>query len=447
MSHPPETGAAAAAPPESGLERSLGPWMIWGLGVGYVISGEYFGWNLGLPEGGTYGMLAATALVTVMYVAFVLSYAEVACAVPRAGGAFVYADRAFGRDVGLLVGLAQLVEFVFAPPAIAAAIGAYFHLFVPEMPETLIAVGAYVLFVGLNIWGVKQSAIFELVVTVLAVAELLLFAGVALPHFDTARFVADPLPNGWAGVLPAIPFAIWFYLAIEGVANIAEEARDPQRDIPRGFLYAMGTLVGLAVLVFFAAVGVDGWHSVVFDAAGEAVDRPLPLALGRIVGENHPLYHLLVTVGLFGLVASFHGIILVAGRATLELGRYGVLPRVLGRTHATRHTPVPALLAVLAVGIAALLTGRTGEIITLSVFGALVLYIGAMASLFRLRRTEPELPRPYRAPLYPWLPALALVLALLCLVAVAVSAPRIGAVFVGLMAAGTALGHVLRDRD
>lgn len=429
---------------ETQLEKSLGPWMIWGLGVGYVVSGEYFGWNLGLPEGGTYGMLAATLLVTAMYVAFVLSYAEVACAIPRAGGAFVYAERAFGPRVGLLVGLAQWIEFAFAPPAIAAAIGAYFHLFAPDLPETGIAIVAYVLFVALNIWGVRQSAIFELFVTILAVAELLLFVGVALPHFDVARFSHDPLPNGWAGVIPAIPFAIWFYLAIEGVANLAEEARNPQRDISRGFLYAMGTLVVLALLVFFAAVGVDGWRAVVFDETGAAVDRPLPLALGHLVGLDHPLYHLLVTVGLFGLVASFHGIILIAGRATLELGRSGAFPALLGRTHAHRHTPVPALLTVLGVGIVALLTGKTGDIITLSVFGALVMYAAAMAALFRLRRSEPDLERPYRVPFYPWVPAVALVLALLCLVAVAISAPVIGAVFVGLLAVGTAVGTVLR---
>ena len=171
-------------PAENQLERSLGPLMIWGLGVGYVISGEYFGWNLGLEHGGPYGMLVATAIVTVMYVAFVLSYAEVACAIPRAGGVFVYADRAFGKDVGFLAGVAQLIEFVFAPPAIAFAIGAYFQNYMPGVPILVLAVGAYVTFTALNIWGVKHSAIFELVITVLAVGELLIFTGVTLPHFE-----------------------------------------------------------------------------------------------------------------------------------------------------------------------------------------------------------------------------------------------------------------------
>lgn len=438
--------SAPTAAETSKLERSLGPLMIWGLGVGYVISGEYFGWNLGLPHGGTYGMLAATAVVTVMYVCFVLGYAEIACAIPRAGGAFIYADRAFGRTVGFVVGLAQLIEFVFAPPAIAFAIGAYFNLFLPDVPPWAIAVAAYVLFTSLNIWGVKQSATFELLVTVLAVAELLIFAGVTLPHFDVARFTADPLPNGWGGVLPAIPFAIWFYLAIEGVANVAEEAKNPQRDIAVGFGSAMATLVVLALLTFFASVGVDGWRSIVYDAQGLEVDKPLPLALGHVVGQQHPLYHLLITVGLFGLVASFHGIILVAGRATLEFGRFGYLPRALGKTHPTRKTPVAALITNMLVGFVALATGHTGEIITLSVFGALTLYAASMAALFRLRRAEPALERPFRVPLYPLLPAIALVLALACLVAVAISSPSVGAVYLGLMLLGLLAFKLLAKR-
>ena len=430
---------------DSQLERSLSPLMLWGLGVGYVISGEYFGWNLGLAEGGTFGMLAATLLVTVMYVTFVLSYAEVSCSIPRAGGAFVYADRAFGKRIGFLVGMAQLVEFVFAPPAIAFAIGAYFNIFLPDVPAILFAVGAYIVFTALNIYGVRQSAIFELGVTILAVGELLLFAGLTLPHFSWAQFAAEPLieGRGWYGVLPAIPFAIWFYLAIEGIANVAEETRNPQKDLVFGFGSAMLTLVILALGTFVASVGVAGWRAVVF-VDGVAVDKPLPLALGRVVGEGHPLYHLLIGIGLLGLVASFHGIILVAGRATLEFGRFGYLPSVFGKTLPKRHTPAAALLLDMAVGFVALATGRTGDIIVLSVFGALTLYSASMLSLFRLRRQEPDLPRPFKAPFYPLLPAVALALSIFCLVAVTWYNLSIAVVYAAIMGLGFAAFSVLR---
>jgi ethanolamine permease len=260
-----------------GLKRSLGPLALWGLGVGYVISGEYFGWNLGLPRAGTYGMLAATLVVTVMYAAFVLSYAELACAIPKAGGAYVYCARAFGPRIGSLAGFAQMIEFVFAPPAIAMAIAAYVSQRFAALDPRLVAIGAYITFTALNAWGVKQAATFELVVTVLAVGELLLFVGIALPSFDAEAFSRDPLPNGWTGAFSALPFAIWFYLAIEGVANAAEEARNPQRDVAFGFGAAMLTLAVLAISVFFAAVGVRGWHAIVYPAGStEPSDAPLP---------------------------------------------------------------------------------------------------------------------------------------------------------------------------
>ncbi len=411
------------------LKKTLGPVMLWGLGVGYVISGEYFGWNLGLPLGGTYGMLIATAAITVMYLCFVVSYAELACAVPRAGGVFVYATRALGPIPGFFAGVVQLVEFVFAPPAIAMAIGAYAAQRYDVDPR-LVAGLAYLVFTAVNAWGVKQAAWFELGVTVLAVVELLIFVGVVMPAFSWERFSEDAWPAGVGGVFACLPFAIWFFLAIEGVANAAEEAKNPQRDVPLGFGAAILTLVLLAVLVFFAAVGVAGWRAVVYLPGSEAAsDAPLPLALAHVVERSNILYTLLLGVGLLGLIASFHGIILAASRATLELGRARLLPAWLGGVSEHTGTPVPALVVNMGIGILAILSGRTGEIITLSAFGALGLYILAMAALFGLRKKEPALPRPYHAPGYPWVPALALVIAVVSLVSMAWYNPGIAGVF------------------
>lgn len=419
---------------EHSLERTLGPITIWALGVGYVISGMYFGWNLGLPVGGPYGLLLATVVVTVMYVTFVLGYMELSCALPRAGGAFVYAREAFGPGVGFLAGVAQCIEFVFAPPAIALAIGTYASLYLPA-PPWVFAVIAYGLFTGLNITGVKQSALFELGITILAVGELLVFAGVTLPRFEWAHFAQDPLPKGWLGAFAAVPFAIWFYLAIEGVANIAEEAKEPSRDLPRGFLLAMATLVVLAATTLFGAVGVAGWRAVVYPPGSDAAsDSPLPLALAHVFGPDHPLYHLVVGIGLCGLLASFHGIILVAGRATFELGRAGYLPAKLGEVHPGRKTPVWALVANMVLGLGALATGKTAEIIAVAVLGALTLYVLSMASLFKLRAARPDLTRPFRTPLYPVVPGVALLLALACFVATAATGDwRVAAAYAGLL--------------
>src|SRR5688500_1438424 len=174
--------------------------MLWGLRVGYVISGMYFGWNLGLPQGGTGGLAIATFFIIILYITFTFSYTELACAIPKAGGVFDYANRALGKDLGFIGGMAQIIEFVFAPPAIAAAIGAYFHIFLPQFSVSSIAIAAYVLFTALNIYGVKAAAIFELVITIFAVFELLLFAGITLPHFEWKNVTANAFPAGFTGI-------------------------------------------------------------------------------------------------------------------------------------------------------------------------------------------------------------------------------------------------------
>lgn len=408
--------------------------MLWGLGVGYVISGMYFGWNLGLAEGGTLGLAVATLFIIILYVTFTFSYAELACAIPKAGGAFDYAHRALGKDLGFIAGIAQSVEFIFAPPAIAFAIGAYFNLFFPSIPVLGIAVFAYMLFTALNIYGVKAAAMFELVITILAVGELLLFAGLTLPHFEWSNLEQNALPNGWKGIFAAIPFAIWFFLAIEGVANVAEETVNPQRTILIGFGSAILTLVVLCLLTFTSSIGVAGWEAIVYKADGSTSDSPLPLALAFIVGENNVLYHLLITVGLFGLIASFHGIILVAGRSTFEFGRVRFAPAFLGKVNPRFRTPSNALLINMGIGILALLTGKTGEIITMSVFGALTLYILSMISLLRLRRKEPGLERPFKVPFFPLFPYAALVIASVSLVAMALYNLKLAGIYLALLA-------------
>ncbi|HMI02200.1 MAG TPA: amino acid permease, partial [Pedobacter sp.] len=154
-----------------GLKKTLTPFMLWGLGVGYVISGMYFGWNLGLEKGGTGGMAVATLTIMLMYVTFTFSYAELACAIPKAGGVFDYANKAMGQNIGFIAGIAQIVEFILAPPAIAFAIGAYFNAFFPQVPILTSAIAIYFVFTALNVYGVRAAASFEVIVTVFAVGE------------------------------------------------------------------------------------------------------------------------------------------------------------------------------------------------------------------------------------------------------------------------------------
>ena len=416
------------------LKKTLGPVMLWGLGVGYVISGMYFGWNLGLAEGGTLGLGIATLFIIAMYVSFTFCYTEMACAIPKAGGAFAYADRALGKKWGFVAGMAQNIEFVFAPPAIAFAIAAYLNLFIPGEHTILIAVITYLIFTTVNIVGVRFAATFELLITIIAVGELALFTSLTLPHVELSNLTVNALPNGIGGIFAAVPFAIWFFLAIEGVANVAEETVNPQRNIKLGFGAALATLVTLCILVFISSVGVNGWETAVY-APGtlDAQDTPLVLVLSALLGESSAFVHLIAGIGIFGLVASFHGILLAGGRATFEFGRVGYFPKQLSYVHPKFKTPAVALLANTCVGIVALFTGETGGIITLAVFGALVMYIISMAAFIKLRKEEPELERPYRVKHGQLAAHVALAIALVALTSVTIYNAMIAAIFFAIM--------------
>ncbi|MDM0041638.1 ethanolamine permease [Variovorax sp. J22G21] len=413
------------AAPSGHLKKVLGPVQLWGIAVGLVISGEYFGWSYGWNTAGTLGFLVATVLVATMYTTFIFSFTELSTAIPHAGGPFAYARRAFGPTGGFVAGFATLVEFVFAPPAIALAIGAYLNVQFPGINPKWFALGAYVIFIALNWIGVGIAAAFELFVTVLAIFELLVFMGVVTPGWSWANFTA----NGWAGgavlngaaisgIFASIPFAIWFFLAIEGAAMAAEEARDPHRTIPIAYTTGIVTLVVLAFGVMIMAGGVGDWRKLA------NINDPLPQAMKAVVGDNSGWLHMLVWIGLFGLVASFHGIIMGYSRQIFALARAGYLPRYFAGLSPRFDTPHRALLAGGVIGVAAIFSDEwvqfggqtlTANIVTMAVLGAIVMYLISMAALFKLRRTEPGLERTYRAPFYPVFPAIALVLGVVCL--------------------------------
>ncbi len=427
------------------LKPTLGTLHLWGIAVGLVISGEYFGWSYGWGVAGTLGFLVTTLVIAAMYTCFIFSFTELTTAIPHAGGPFAYSWRAFGATGGMIAGIATLIEFVFAPPSIAMAIGAYLNVQFPGLDPKAAAVGAYIVFMTLNILGVTIAATFELVVTLLAVAELLVFMGVVAPGFSLARFAA----GGWAGadvfspaaiggIFAAIPFAIWFFLAIEGAAMAAEEAKDPRRTIPKAYIAGILTLVALAFGTMIFAGGVGDWKAL------SNINDPLPQAMKAVVGSSSTWLHMLVWIGLFGLVASFHGIILGYSRQFFALARAGFLPHGLARL-SRFQTPHRAILAGGVIGVAAIYSdglvsvqgmSLTAAMITMSVFGAVVMYIMSMLSLFKLRRSEPDLARTFRAPGYPLVPAIALVLALVCLVAMLWFNPQVALAFVVLMVLG-----------
>jgi ethanolamine permease len=408
----PDTAATPPGLPDSGyLQRrslrqgSAGWLLLTGLGIAYVVSGDYAGWNFGLAEGGFGGLAIATVLMGTMYACLVFSLAELSSVLPTAGGGYGFARRALGTWGGFLTGTATLIEYILAPAAISVFIGGYVEslgLFGLEAgwPVPLVC---FALFIGIHLWGVGEALRFSFVVTGIAVVALLVFCAAALTHFDAGSlndiavdhdaFGSNSwLPLGLLGIWASFPFGMWFFLGVEGVPLAAEETKDPVKSMPKALARAIVVLALLALLTLLPAAGAAG-SDVVKDA-----DNPLVAALEAASGGPTMLSRLVNYAGLAGLVASFFSLIYAGSRQLFALSRAGYLPRYLSLT-SRRKAPYLGLLVPGVIGFTlAAVTGNGALMLNIAVFGAAVSYVLMALSHIVLRRRDPGMHRPYRTP-------------------------------------------------
>lgn len=434
---------------DQSLKKTAGWVHLWALGVGGVISGNYFGWQTGLLTGGFGGLFLATLVIAAMYVCLVFSIAELAAALPGAGGFYNFTRAAFGTDRAFLNGLTDAIEYVTTPAVIVAGIAGYMKAIAPATPEWIWWVAFYAIFVFINVKGAALTFNVSMGITALAAAVLVFFYASALftgffrwenafnilPRPGGSTF----LPLGWHGVFAALPYAVWFYLAIEQLPLSAEESYDAERDMPKALKWGIATLLclSLATLVLNSGVGPG--------AQGVGASSS-PLEVGfRSVFPGRATSVVLSLISLTGLIASFHSIIYAYGRLLFALSRSGYLPRPLAHIGGWR-TPDTALIfgGILGLGLCFLAARYAGSVgaalLNMAVFGALISYILVLVSFLRLRADRPKMRRPYRSPLGVAGALAGIVLALVCLAATfAVPAFRPGvagtAVFIAVMLA------------
>ena len=321
------------------LRRHAAFWSLWALGVGAVISGDFYGWNLGLDAGGFGGLLIAGIVITIMYYGLCFSIAEMSPALPHTGGAYSFSRSAMGPWGGFITGLAENMEYVITPAVVVGAMGFLSHDIVFDLtgadgwwnsPVLWWAV-YYIIFVGINILGIEITMRFTVIITVAALAVLAFFfvAVLVSGKFDASLLTNIPpdegqssfLPHGIAGIFPALPFAIWFYLAIEELPLAAEESHDPKRDIPRATIWGLTTLMFFAVGILFLNTGIGGGAAAIGTSATPFFDG-FKAVFGEGVGAS-----LLGLLALIGLIASFFTIIYAYGRNTYSLSRAGYFPQ------------------------------------------------------------------------------------------------------------------------
>src|SRR4249920_3955053 len=266
-----------------GLRRHARVRSLWALGVGAVISGEYYGWNFGLGTGGFGGLAIAGVLMAIMYYGLVYSIAEMSPALPHTGGAYSFARSAMGPWGGFLTGLAENAEYVITPAVVVGAMALLMQEIVGGLFDVtgdpwwnslpIWALIFYVIFVWINIVGIEATMRFTVAITVLSIAVLVFFYLAALfsgkLDFNLWTNISKSgevipggggpwLPFGISGIFKSLAFAIWFFLAIEEVPLAAEESMDPRRDVPKGSILAMHTLLIAAVLTLVFNTALPG---------------------------------------------------------------------------------------------------------------------------------------------------------------------------------------------
>ena len=408
------------------LRRHAGVFALWALGVGAVISGDFSGWNLGFSVGGWGGMFIGTIIIAIMYLGLTYSIAEMSPALPHTGGAYSFARTAFGPWGGFITGIAENIEYVLTPAVVVFFIGAYLTgIFeTPDWFQPIWWLIGYIVFVGLNVRGVELSFKVTVIVTLIALAILIFFFVSALfsgefnfvknamnigvdPTSGEAVALPDGggpfLPFGIRGVFAAMPFAVWLFLAIEQLPLASEESVDPKRDMPKGIMLGMFTLIATGFLILIINPSLpDG--SFAYGSSGE----PILDGFRAIFGTGWA--KILSLFAVAGLVASFHAIIFAYGRQIYSLSRAGYFPHFLSVTHGEHKTPNTALLAGSLVGFLVMLVvwftqGGTeagafigGTLLNMAVFGAMFSYLLQGLTFLQLRRRFPNIERPYKSP-------------------------------------------------
>ncbi len=436
---------------QAALKRVLGPTQLVLLGVGAIIGTGIF-----VLTGQAAAAHAGPAIVISMVLAGVTSllaalcYSEFAATVPVAGSAYTYAYATLGEFVAWVIGWDLILEYALGSATVAVGwsgtlvtllhqLGMSFPAAWSAAPGTTVAVAGTmapavtaifnvpaviitVLVTLLLIIGVSESASVNAVIVVLKIAVLLVVIGTGALFVDPVNWHPFIPANtgtfgeyGWSGILRGAGVIFFAYIGFDAVSTSAQEARNPQRDMPRGILGSLAICTVLFVLASGVMVGLVPYRQMLNQPAPlvMAVDAAAARAAATPWGGFMEATRILVTVGALAALSSVMVVMMLAQpRIFMAMSNDGLLPAWAGKVHPRFRTPyVSTVVTGIAVAIASGLTpiGTLGELVSI---GTLMAFVIVSGGIIVLRRTRPDLPRPFRMPLVPLLPALSAIVAL-----------------------------------
>jgi APA family basic amino acid/polyamine antiporter len=369
------------------LKRELGLFEVTLSGIGIILgAGIYALIGKGAALAGN-ALWLSFAISAVIAVFTGLSYAELSAMFPKAGAEFEYVNHAFGVRAAFVIGWLIIFSGLIGASTVALGFAGYASALTGISPS-LLSVGLIIALSLLLTRGVRLSAIFAVLFTLVEVGGLILIILLGIPSLGKVDYLEMPL--GIPGVLTAASLVFFAYIGFEDVVKLAEETREPERNIPRGLLMAMGVSILLYILVSIAAVSVAGWEALA------ASDAPFAMVAGLALGSGASL--LLSGIALFATANTVLLMLLASSRISYGMADAGHLPARLAYVHRTHGTPVRATLLVGAGACLFALAGDIGFAAELTNFTLFLTFTVINATVILLRIRHPRLHRPFRVP-------------------------------------------------
>ncbi|HNR58586.1 MAG TPA: amino acid permease [Methanothrix sp.] len=347
----------------------------------------------------------AFALAALIAVFTGLSYAELSSIFPRASAEYEYTNRAFGKRLAFVIGWLIIFSGVIGASTVALGFGGYFEALTgaSALPSAVLLILALSIIL---LWGIKISAWFAIVFTLIETVGLLIVICIGVPHLGSVDYL--DMPNGLRGVFEAAALIFFAYMGFEEMVKLSEETRDPERNMPLALMAALAITILLYILVALSVVSVVPPEVLAASAA------PFAEVAAEALGPE--AFVVVSAIALFATANTVLLMLLAASRIAYGMAESASLPTVLGRVHPGRRTPMVAIVAVMLLSIAFLFSGDIAFVASANDFILFATFVVINASLITLRRKEPELPRPFRVPFaFGWVPVLPVLGILTCL--------------------------------
>lgn len=363
---------------QNGLKKTLTSGHIWGIGVGTVITGQFLGWNNGLGQAGPLGFILITLAVSLFYLLFVMVLSKLSAVYPYSGGAYAYARKGIGKFWGFIAGFSTMVEFICVASVIFAYIGLYINTLVSQVFPIFGAFLIFAVLIVIQLTGIKESSMFQLIMTGICVSTFLLFFMGISSSAQLEGIFSSSLPNGVTGVITSIPFALWFFIGIDVIAISAEEAKNPSQSISLSFFVSLFTIIFLSLGVIWFSVRSIDWALIA------KADFPLTFILGELQKNDKVLLSVFAFFSLSSFIASLNGIIMGYSRQVFSLSRAGYLPEFMSKVFSINKAPyfaviVPSIIVLLLAEFA-----NTALMIIIACFCAVISYILVLISNIKI---------------------------------------------------------------